>query len=215
MYQQVNFYRTEFLARKERFGSSALIAVGGVLVLAMIAAYLFASYEMMGIKSRLKIVNGQEQAAIQRLENFKPDSGGPDGSDSWSQKLEAAKLALRDQELVLTMVADSSLGSIDGFSRHLTALARQNTEGLWLSHIRLTALGDNTQIEGEALRPELVPRYLQSLVLEEPFADQRFNQFAIDRPVEEEGGAKQVSGKTVTFSVSSESQMVADAGEVQ
>lgn len=215
MYQQVNFYRSEFLTRKQRFGSKGLLVISGVLIAAMIASYFYATYEMLGIKKQLQIAKSQENAALERLENFRPDTGGPDGPDSWSKRLEEAKRALRDQELVLTMVIDSSLGDIDGFSRHMASLARQNTEGLWLSYIRLTALGDNTQLDGEALRPDLVPKYLQSLALEEPFAEQRFTQFVIDRPVEKEGGAKQVIGNTVKFSVSSESQMVADSGDAQ
>jgi hypothetical protein len=214
MYQQVNFYRTEFLTRKQRFGSGALLMVSGVVVVAMIAAYFLATYQMMGIKSQLRVAKGQENAAQQRLENFDPASASGEEA-SWSKRLEEAKRALQDQELVLTMVVDSSLGNIDGFSRHLTSLARQDIDGLWLSRIRLSALGDNTQIEGQALRPELVPLYLQSLALEEPFAYQRFHQFTIDRPDEEEGGTKKASRNVVTFSLSSEPPMVAEAGSAQ
>lgn len=213
MYQQVNFYRTEFLTRKQRFGSGGLLVVSGVIVVAMIAAYLFGTYQLMGIKSQLSVAQGQETAALQRLENFNP-AGPSSEQESWSKRLEEAKRALQDQELVLTMVVDSSLGNINGFSEHLTSLARQDTEGLWLSRIRLSALGDNTRIEGRALRPDLVPLYLQGLALEEPFADQRFHQFTIDRP-EEEDGAKQVNEKIVTFSLSSEPPMVAEAGAAQ
>lgn len=216
MYQQINFYRPEFIATKSRMGAGTLLAISGILVTAMIAAYLFATYEMMSIKSELKIVKNQERDAMTRLENFDPNAQAAEGAQSWSNRLEEAKRALRDQELVLTMVVDSSLGDIDGFSRYLTSLARTSTEGLWLSRIRLSALGDNTQIVGQALRPELIPVYLQSLAEEEPFANQRFYQFLIDRPQEQSGGAKQRSSDYVSFSLSSEStQFLADTGESQ
>lgn len=215
MYQQVNFYRTEFLSRKDRLGAGALMAFGGVLIVGMIAAYLYATYEMMSVKSKLKTAEGQERAAITRLENFDPNAEAGGGQTSWEQQLEQAKLALRDQELILNMVADSSLGDIDGFSRYLTSLARMNTDGLWLSRIRLSAMGDNTQLEGQALRAELIPAYLQRLALEDPFADQRFYEFLIDRPEEEEGGAKRASRDVVTFSVSSDAEFVAGTGGSQ
>lgn len=214
MYQQVNFYRTEFITRKDRLGAGTLMAFGGVLIAGMIAAYLYATYEMMSIKSELKVVEGQEKAAITRLENFDPNAEGGDGA-SWSRQLEEAKRALQDQELVLNMVVDSSLGDIDGFSRYLASLARMDTEGLWLSRIRLSAMGDNTQLEGQALRAELIPMYFQRLALEDPFADQRFYEFLIDRPEKEEGGAKQASRDVVTFSVSSDAEFVADMGGAQ
>lgn len=215
MYQQINFYRAEFVARKDHLGAGTLLAVGGVLVAAMIAAYLYATYELMNIKSELKSVKSLEREAIARLENFDPNSGASSGAESWSERLEDAKRALRDQELVLTMVVDSSLGDVDGFSRYLTSLARMNTDGLWLSRIRLSALGDNTQLVGQALRPELIPVYLQRLAEEEPFAEQRFYQFLIDRPDEKSGSGQRASGDFVTFSVSSESEFLASAGETQ
>lgn len=210
MQQQINFYRSEFRAKKKRFGSGPILAVCGLLVVAMIAAVLYATYELTAIKSQLKTVTAQEKAAIERLENFRPNDGSGNGDKSWEEQLEDAKRRLRDQQLVLTMVRDSAWGDIDGFSRHLRSLARQKTDGLWLSYIRLSALGDNTQLEGQALRAELVPLYLQGLALEEPFAAQRFNQFQIDRPEEEDEGAKQASGDLVTFSMNSDSQLLAE-----
>lgn len=215
MYQQINFYRSDFIRRKNRLGAGALLGISGVIVFAMIATYLYATYEMMTVKSELKTVKNLERAATERLENFNPDADAASGAESWSNRLDDAKHALRDQELVLTMVVDSSLGDIDGFSRYLRSLAHMNTDGLWLSRVRLSAMGDNTQLVGQALRPELIPIYLQDLSEEEPFAQQRFSQFLIDRPTEQSGGSKQSSGDFVTFSLSSESVVVAHAGESQ
>jgi hypothetical protein len=215
MQQQINFYRSEFIARKERFGSGSLLAVCGVLIVAMVAAFGYVTYDLAAIKVELNTVNNQEQAAIQRLENFQPTLDGASGDQTWEERLAEAKRLLRDQQIVLTMVRDSAWGDIDGFSRHLRSLARQNIDGIWLSYIRLSALGDNTQLEGQTLRAELVPAYLQSLSVEDPFAEQRFNQFQIDRPEAEDGGAKQPSTNTLTFSVSSDPELLADAGDSQ
>jgi hypothetical protein len=169
----------------------------------MVAAFGFVTYQLAAVKVELNTANNEEKAAVERLENFQPTVDGASGDKSWEQRLEDAKRALRDQQLVLGMVADSSLGDIEGFSKHLTSLARQDTDGLWLSYIRLSALGDDTQLEGQALRADLVPVYLQHLALEEPFEKQRFNQFQIGRPEDEDGGAKQSSGSIVTFSMNS------------
>jgi hypothetical protein len=215
MQQQINFYRSELIAKKKQFGSGQMLAGSGVLVAAMIAAVLYANYESIASKSQLKSVTAQEKAAIQRLENFEPNAGSGSGGKSWEERLDDAKRSLRDQQLVLTMVRNSAWGDVDGFSRHLRSLARQKTDGLWLSYIRLSALGDNTQLEGQALRAELVPLYLQDLALEEPFNAQRFNQFQIDRLETGDGSAKQASGDLVTFSMNSDNQLLAEIGDSQ
>ena len=213
MQQQINFYRSDFTGKKKQLSSGVLLVGCGVIVALMVTAFGYVTYELAAVKVELNAANGQEQAAIQRLENFSPDGDGSSGDQSWQHRLEQAKHSLRDQQIVLTMVRDSAWGDIDGFSRHLKSLARQNTDGLWLSYIRLSALGDNTQLEGQALRAALVPAYLQSLSIEEPFAEQRFNQFQIDRPEEEDGGAKQASGGTLNFSLSSEATLLAGIGD--
>ncbi len=207
MQQQINFYRSEYRTIRQEFSSGMLLATCGAIVVAMFAVYGFSMYKALDIERELKTVTAQEKTAIVRLENFQPgmDDGG--GDQSWEQRLEEARRSLRDQQLVLGMVADSSLGDTQGFSHHLTSLARQDTEGLWLSYIRLSSLGDNTQLEGLALRADLVPAYLQRLAEEPPYATQRFTQFQIDRP--EDGG------NLVTFSMNSEEHLMINMGGSQ
>ena len=145
-------------------------------------------------------------AAIERLQNVRPAISAVSGVKSWSERLDDATRSLREKELVLSLVRGSTLGNTQGFSRYLRSLSRQDTDGLWLTHISLSALGDKTRLEGQALRAELVPAYLQSLAEEPPFATQRFHQFQIDGPEEPTGGI-------VTFSMSSEAQLLADVAD--
>ncbi len=57
----------------------------------------------------------------------------------------------------------------------------------------LSALGDKTRLEGRAIRAELIPLYVQELTAETPFADQRFNRFQIDSPVDDDESALRFS----------------------
>ncbi len=203
MQQQINFYRADYRRVTENFTTGSLLIACGVIVLAIFLGYGFAMYKLTGIERELQTVNNQEEAAIVRLEKFQPSMNAASGDKSWEVRLEEARRSLRDQQLVLGLVRDSSLGNIQGFSHHLKALARQDTDGLWLSYIRLSALGDNTVLEGQALRADMVPAYLQDLAEEPPFATQRFNQLQIERLEDE-------SGDVVTFSVNNNEQLLAD-----
>ena len=124
MQQQINFYQAEFRTTRANFSAAMLLMACGAMVLAMLVAFGFQTYKLEGIKSELRTVNNQEQAAIQRLENFQPAGDTDSGGKSWTERLEDAKLSLREQQLVLSMVRDSTLGDTQGFSRHLTSLAR-------------------------------------------------------------------------------------------
>ncbi len=204
MHQQINFYRSGFHIAQQIFGATTLLIGSGVIMLAMVVAFGFALYKLSSIDGELQIVRNQETAAIERLQNLRPTISAAGGAKNWSELLDAATLSLREKELVLSLVRGSALGDTQGFSRYLVSLARQDTDGLWLTHIGLSALGDKTRLEGQALRAELVPAYLQSLAEEPPFAEQRFHQFQIDGPEERTGGI-------VTFSMDSDAELLADA----
>jgi hypothetical protein len=100
---------------------------------------------------------------------------------------------LAERQAVLNLIQGSTLGDTRGFSRHMRSLARQDIDGLWLTHSVLSALGDKTRLEGKAIRAELIPLYVQGLTSEAPFAEQRFQRFQIDNPVDDEETALRFS----------------------
>ena len=206
MRQQINFYGAEYSTGPQIFGAATLLIGCGVILLAMVLTYVFALQQQGGITGELKIVRHQETAAIERLENLRPAITTVSGEKTWAELLEEATRSLREKQIVLSLVQGSTLGDTQGFSRHLISLARRDTDGLWLTHISLSALGDKTRLEGKALRAELVPAYLQSLAEEAPFATQRFYQFQID-------GSEEPGGGIVTFSMNSEAGLLAGAAD--
>lgn len=203
MRQQINFYRAEFRNTKTTFAATSIVAGCATAVAAMLVVYVFAVGQLSGIDKELQIFSHQENAALQRLEQMQPLIGALSGEQTWAQRLDDATRALEEKQLVLSLVQGSTLGDTLGFSRYLRSLARQDTDGLWLTRISLSALGNRNRLQGKALRAELVATYLQRLADEPPFARQRFNQFQIEGP--EDGDS------AVTFSMNSDDQLVANA----
>ena len=203
MHQQINFYEGEFRSEAQLFGATTLMVACGTLVFAMLLVYVFAAHKVAGLENELQLVIQREINTLERLEEIRPEINATGGGQSWSDRLDEATRTLEDKQLVLGLVQGSTLGDKLGFSRYLGSLARQDTEGLWLTRIQLSALGDKNQLQGKALRAELVATYLQNLTEEPAFSAQRFNQFQIDGPEQTRAGI-------VTFSMDSEAQL--DAG---
>ena len=206
MRQEINFYNAEFSTGPQIFGAATLLIGCGIILLAMALSYVFALRQQSGITSDLQIVRNQEKAAIERLQNIGSAITAVSGEKTWTERLEESRRALREKQLVLSLVQGSTLGVTQGFSGHLRSLALRDTDGLWLTHISLSALGDKTRLEGQALRADLVPAYLLSLAEEPPFAAQRFHQFQIE-------GSEEPTSDIVTFSMYSETQLLADAAD--
>lgn len=202
MQQQINFYRDEFRSEDQIFCATTLLKFCGAVLLAMLLTYAFAVQKVDGIENESKIIAMQETAAVERLVKIRPIISSIGGERTWSERLDDATRSLEEKQLVLSLLQGSSLGDTKGFSRHLRSLARQHMDGLWLTHINLSALGDRTRLDGKALRGELVPVYLQNLAEEPPFAEQRFNRFQIN-------GSEEPGSSIVTFSVDSEAELIA------
>ncbi len=197
MKQQINLYRAEFRPETNAFQSRFMFLAAAALVLALALIYGFARQGVIGIDEELDIVARQEAAAIERLENVRPLITAITGEQSWSAQLEQAARTLAERQAVLAMIRGTTLGDTKGFSRHLRALSRQDVDGLWITRLVLSALGDQTRIDGRAIRAELIPLYVQNLTDEPAFAQQRFHQFQIDNPVDDADPA-------LTFSMNSQ-----------
>lgn len=208
MKQQINLYQAEFRPRMQMFKAPVMLQVAAALSVAMLAIYLFALDRVEQAERELAFVTSQEAAAIDRLTNLRPLILSVTGELSWSERLEQAMRTLEERQAVLKLVQGSSLGDTRGFSRHLRALARTETEGLWLTSMVLSPAGDRTLIAGRAIRPELVALYVQELTSEPPFDDQRFHRFQIESPEEGEGDA-------LHFWMESQVLLAADTGSGQ
>lgn len=185
MNQQINLYQAQFRPQTRMFPAGFMLKATAIVMLGMLLMYVFAQQRIDNVEKELSIVARQESVVLERLQNIGPLINAVTGETNWSEQLDDSLRMLAERQAVLNLIQGSTLGDTKGFSRHLRALSRQGIDGLWLTHIALSALGDKTRLEGRAIRAELIPLYLQGLAFEAPFAKQRFYHFQIDSPVDD------------------------------
>ncbi|MDH3749600.1 MAG: hypothetical protein OEU40_03300 [Gammaproteobacteria bacterium] len=205
MNQQINVYQIQYRPQTRMFPAGFMLQATGILLFAMLLMYGFAQQRINGIEQELEIVTRLESVAHERLQNIGPLINAVTGETNWAEQLDDSLRMLAERQAVLSLIQGSSLGDTKGFSRHLRALARQDVEGVWLTHIVLSALGDKTRLEGRAIRAELIPLYVQDLTAEPPFAKQRFHHFQINSPVADDETA-------LHFSMDSDILLAGDPG---
>lgn len=204
MNQQINLYHARFRPQTRMFPAWFLLQATAIVVFGMLLTYVFAQQRVDAIEQEIEIVARQEAAVLERLENIGPLINAVTGETNWAEQLDESLRMLAERQAVLNLIQGSTLGDTKGFSRHLRALSRQDLDGLWLTHIALSAMGDKTRLEGHAIRAELIPLYVQGLASEAPFAEQRFHHFQIDNPASK--------GETaLSFSMDSDVLLTADA----
>ncbi|MCB1844603.1 MAG: PilN domain-containing protein [Halioglobus sp.] len=204
MNQQVNFYQARFREQRTRFPAILLLQVAASVIVTLFMLSTYAGYQVNGVGTDLELIAAQEAAAVKRLENLRSTIDEVIGETSWADRLDHASSELSEKEASLRLISGTELGDAKGFARHLEALAEQTMPGLWLTNIALSAKGERVWLQGEALRADLVPSYLQYLAGEEPFEAQRFHRLEIDRDEDK-------AAQTVSFVVTSDATL--DAGK--
>ena len=204
MNQNINLFPPELRPQGRVLTATSMLKAAGALLVLLSVIYLFADSGLRDIEREIEIVARQEAAAVDQLENLGSLITAITGEKSWAEQLDEVSHVLREREAVLTLIQGTTLGDTDGFSRHLRALARQDIDGIWLTYIALSALGDKTRLEGRAIRAELIPLYVQDLTAEPPFARQRFHQFQINGQDDEQ--------TALTFSMDSQMLLASTPG---
>ena len=73
---------------------------------------------------------------------------------------EADRTALLEAQKIL---AGGALGNTQGYSSYFRAFAHARVDGLWLTGASITGVGGQVGLQGRALRPALVPAYINAL----------------------------------------------------
>jgi len=163
MSQQINLYNPQFLKQEKHFSARTIVQALGLIVLGLGAVYVYALVQMRAAESLASDTANQLSAQREQFTSltarFSPES---------RNKVLEAEVARLDGELkarqaLLAVLGTGELGNTTGFSEFLAALGRQAVPGVWLTGLSIGESGNDLQLQGRALRPDLVPTYLKAL----------------------------------------------------
>jgi len=193
LYQQINLYHPIFRKQRKIFSAVTMAQIVAIVAAALLAIYGYGYLGVVGLEAEAVQLEGREKAFATQLASLDQGSSMR-RRRAIEEELQRLNATLVDQQKLVEVLRDRPLGSTDGFSDYLLALARSHQEGLWLTEIRINGSTDAIELLGETRDPERVPEYLLRLGEQEALIGQRFDQFQIER----EG-----PGKPVRFRVSS------------
>ncbi len=161
MSQQINL-----LVHEQRAPAlTALRALIGLVV--MLVAFLgYGAYAWLGtarLGDTVAQSNAQvaaEKATLQALEQKL--GARPKTADLDAEIKALTAQAAESQEIVNLLRSGGGAGS-EGYTGHLTTLARVSEEGLWLTSVKVSNAGRTVSLAGRSLRHESVLRYAQRL----------------------------------------------------
>jgi hypothetical protein len=148
MSQQINLFNPLFLRKEKYFSARTMLQGLGLIALGMAGLYVFAlvqTRELQGTAAEYaRQVNALLEAEVARLET-----------------------EIKARRALVATLQGGELGNTDGFSQYFAAFGRRPMRGVWLTGFSVGDSGNELNIRGRVLHPDLVPAYLKALNHEE------------------------------------------------
>ena len=179
--QQVNLYQDELRKQKLNFSAAQLSQLSLVLVLvfSLVSGYKF--WQLQQHQQTLIQQQAQQKQAMAELQQLQQELSLRQKDLTLGKHLAEKTKELANKQKVLSILSQDEFGNTNGFIEHITGLARQRLEGLWLTRLRIEDGGTNVSMFGTTLTPSLLPKYLQRLSAEKAFAGTQFKNMLIAR----------------------------------
>ena len=167
MSQQINLFNPIFLRKEKYFSARTMVESLTLILVALAAFFVYARHDVRSLEDVASAAGHQLADARGRLISL----GGELSPQRRSKLLEAALARagseLRAKQALLDSLHAEASDDARGYSRYFAAFARRTLPGVWLTGFSVADGGDELDIRGRVLHPDLVPAYIQALNKEE------------------------------------------------
>ncbi len=179
--QQVNLYQDELRKQKLNYSASMLTQLGLILIVVFSAAAGFRYFQLQQLQSELVAKQQKQKTMMVELQKIQNELSLRKKDNVLAKRLTDKTKELLNKQKVYRILSRDEFGNTKGFIEHISGLARQRIEGLWLTQIRIAAGGTDVALHGITTKPALLPKYLQKLSAEKVFSGTEFQSLLIAR----------------------------------
>jgi len=180
--QQINLYNPAFERKRDLLSLPGVVAASSV-ALGVVVVAMFAILVRSGnLEHNLLQASAERDAAQSEMTRLAGQLATRTPNPGLAAEVARLERDLAGRQQVMSTLQAGVIGDTHGFSAHLTAFARQSFSGLWLTGLKVAGAGQDVVLEGRAIRPELVPDYLQRLNGEEVMRGHAFAELEMHRP---------------------------------
>jgi len=173
MSQQINLYNPLLLKQQKHFSLNTMAQALGLILLGSVLFYGYAWYRAAELEKQSAATAKLHKDTLAQLERTKAEFGPRTTSKLLMDEVARMETQLNSRRRIIGLLEQGELGNKQGFSEYFRALSRQSTEGLWLTGFQVSGAGE-VAISGRALKPELVPAFINQLKRETVLAGKTF-----------------------------------------
>jgi len=200
--QQVNLHVPIFRDDQKLFSAARICAGLGAVAAVLVAISAFSEWRTRSLDRQLLALHAQEATLKKLVAEANAIVDLAESHDTIENHLKSMAIDLgRRQQALRYLRGGASTGTADGAAAHrgfvgrMTALARQQVDGLWLTGATFVSGSGGLELTGGAVSADLVPIYLERLAGEPAIAGTKLQSIEIRQP-------KKPIGAEIEFTVS-------------
>jgi len=179
--QQVNLYQDELRTQKLNYSALMLAQLSIILLVVCSAVAGFRYIQLQQHQSSLVENQQKQKIAMANLQKLQTELAKIKKDATLVKQITERSKELTNKQKVLGILSQDQFGNTEGFIKHISGLARQRIEGLWLTQIRIAGGGNDVALQGITSKSSLLPKYLQRLSAETAFAGTEFESLLMAR----------------------------------
>lgn len=199
MSQQINLFNPIFLKQKKYFSALAMAQALGMILLGALLLYAYSRYQFAGIRKEASSTSAQLALVQAQLSKVQADYAPRQKNPALEDSVKKTEAEVKSLQQVFDTLQKGDIGNTKGYSAYLRAFSHQAMDGLWLTGFSIVGAGNEMGLQGRALRPELVPAYINRLKQESVIRGKTFSTLGMQLPqlqqAEQGNGVRQASAR--------------------
>lgn len=179
--QQVNLYQDELKKQKLNYSALMLAQLSVILIVAFSMFAGFRYFQLQQHQTSLVEQQQKQKMVMANLQKIQAEFSLRKKDAALSKRLTERTKELANKQKVLGILSGDEFGNTTGFIEHISGLARQRIDGLWLTQIRIAGGGTDVTLQGSTSKSSLLPKYLQRLSAEKVFTGTEFESLVMTR----------------------------------
>jgi Tfp pilus assembly protein PilN len=181
MSQQINLINPALIKQKDFLTALNITMVYGAMALCMLGGYVYTAQQV----TTQKIARDQLANELQQVQTTLADMAAARAPKAPNQALIAELQMLEEKHQVQTQILQAMQqgkpSQDKGLASYMLGLARQSTDGLWLTGFSIDQARRAVSLKGRSMDAAILPDYMRKLGREAVFAGQAFGGLRIQQ----------------------------------
>ncbi len=162
MSQQINLFDPSMRTRRSLFTAGTIVLCIGLVAAGMLGMQQVARRDL----AEAEVLRNGADTRVIALRAQLASIGSQSRRDSdkaLTDEIARVDARVKSWQELLERLRGAGIGNTEGHAGFLEALAREQTDGVWLTQVAIGGAAGGFTIKGRVLRPDLLTGYLQSL----------------------------------------------------